>query len=177
MAALPLVLTGSLLYHLRKRSLSISAGKGLPVVTLSDDGITVGAPVCQYVIRGHGPLLEYVERFLSSSGEFRSLMVTAQDGTFGVVLFIRGGEVKLSVGIDRSRDFAVEPVMVKFFASLRIAPSQDHFVEQGAAGKGVRTLQYPLPADPKLVTAIIREFLAKVYRVRESDALCISCNP
>jgi hypothetical protein len=113
----------------------------------------------------------YVSRVLRSSARFTSLIVTTPDHQMAISLRQRDGIPELGLTVEWRSEPERERAIRQFFAERGLSAARDYLGGNGGVPDAIRLLDYCLPPDLHFITAVTKDVLRQIYRVREQDAL------
>jgi hypothetical protein len=116
----------------------------------------------------------YVSRLLRSSGRFTSVIIATPDGQMAVGLWQRAGVPEFTLSVDWRSEAERERTVRQFFSERALSTSHDYLAGNGGVPDATRCLGYFLPPDVQFITALTKDFLCRIYRLREHGALDFS---
>jgi hypothetical protein len=120
---------------------------------------------------GFAHIEAYVSRLLRSSARFTSLIIATPDGQTAVSLWQRGGISEFTLSVEWRSEAEQEQALRRFFSERGLSTSHDYLAGNGGVPDATRCLGHFLPADAQFITALTKDVLRQIYRVREQDAL------
>jgi hypothetical protein len=151
------------------------------VVTVDKDGKQLGDAKWfnlrepdHFASDGFAQIESYVCRLLRSSVRFTSVIIATPDGRIAVSLWQRAGVPQFTLSIEWRSEAQRERAVRQFFFERGLSTSHDYLTGNGVVPDATRCLGYFLPAEEQFISALTKDVLRKIYKLREQDALDFS---
>jgi hypothetical protein len=123
---------------------------------------------------GFGQIGSYISRVLQSSACYTSLIIGTPDEQVAVNLGQEGGVPFFSICVDWRSEPEREKAVREFFGARRLIAYRDYLSGNGNVPDATRILDYHLPSDVQLITALTKDVLRQIYQFPEHGALDFS---